>query len=271
GARPSFANLSSYNSLNSEASAISGTFTTFLNPRVELKLIVNFPALAFLVVTIITPLAPLTPKMAKDEASFRISIDSISLGLTKLISSAKIPSTTYKGLVLYLLLVPLILISGSCPSLPEFTTESPETLPCNEATGFDDGLSSTTSPDTVTIEPVKSLFCAVPYPITTTSSSKPASSCKLRVYVFSPVTVNSYGIKPKNVTLNTSPSTTLFKVNSPSKLVTSKISLPITLTSAPGSGIWLASEIVPVTVFVCCAIMGIPIRNNIRNNNFKFI
>ncbi|MNQ72167.1 hypothetical protein D3C85_868640 [compost metagenome] len=76
---------------------------------------VIFPSFAFLEVIIITPLAPRTPKIANDDGSFKTSIDSISLGLIKLILSVNIPSTTYSGFVLYLLTVPLILTSGSAP------------------------------------------------------------------------------------------------------------------------------------------------------------
>ncbi len=76
--------------------------------------------------------------------------------------SLNIPSTTYKGFTEPILMVPLILISGSAPGVPLFTTDKPATLPCNDATGFVFGLSAISFPDTFAIEPVKSLLLAVP-------------------------------------------------------------------------------------------------------------
>ena len=52
------------------------------------------PSFAFLVVMIITPLAPRTPKMASDDGSFSISMDSMSCGFRKLMLSLNSPSTT---------------------------------------------------------------------------------------------------------------------------------------------------------------------------------
>ena len=98
-------------------------------------------------------------------------------------SVVKIPSTTYKGLVWFLLTVPLIRISGSCPGCPELTIDKPATLPCKEATGFTLGLSATMSPSILTIDPAKSLFLAVPYPTTTTSSSAAISGFSVTLTV----------------------------------------------------------------------------------------
>ena len=71
----------------------------FFTPSEELTLTETLPDSPLLVVTMITPFAPLTPKIASDDGSFRTSIDSISDGFTKLILSLKIPSTIYNGFV----------------------------------------------------------------------------------------------------------------------------------------------------------------------------
>ena len=78
----------------------------------------SLSSLAFLVVMIMTPFAPRTPKMASDDGSFRISIDSISSGLRKLMLSLNNPSTTYNGLYPLMEFVPRIRISGSAPACP---------------------------------------------------------------------------------------------------------------------------------------------------------
>ena len=142
------------------------------------------PSLAFLVVMMMTPFAPRTPKMASDDGSFRISIDSISSGLRKLMLSLNNPSTTYNGLYPLMEFVPRIRISGSAPARPEFTICTPATLPCREDNGFVAGLLAISSPLMLVIEPVKSLFLALPYPITTVSASICESSFSVTLITF---------------------------------------------------------------------------------------
>ena len=60
------------------------------------KLISGFSVTPLLVVTRITPFAPLVPKIAVDEASFKIVIDSTSVGSIN-VRSLSTPSTKIIG------------------------------------------------------------------------------------------------------------------------------------------------------------------------------
>ena len=91
---PSFLNCSLYSSLNPSASVSAILSVTDLKPNEPLILTRVCPSFAFLVVMIITPLAPRTPKMASDDGSFSISMDSMSCGFRKLMLSLNSPSTT---------------------------------------------------------------------------------------------------------------------------------------------------------------------------------
>ena len=73
-----------------------------------------------------------------------------------------IPSTTYKESALLVEFTPRILTVGDDPAWPEFTMVKPATFPCNDATGFVEGIFATASPLTTAMEPVKSLFLCVP-------------------------------------------------------------------------------------------------------------
>ena len=203
------------------------------------------PALAFLDEIIITPLAPRTPKIANEEGSFNTSIDSISLGLIKLILSVNIPSTTYNGFVLYLLTVPLILTSGSAPGCPEFTTDKPETLPCKDATGLVFGLSATIFPSTLTIEPVKSRFLAVPYPMTTTSFNSVSLDSCIFTAIVSEVALTETASKPTMDIFNTSPTLALI-LKFPSKSVSAVVLESAATIIAPGIPTPLLSDTFPL-------------------------
>ena len=81
GGWPSLTKRSSSNVLNKLASAKSGLPVIYFTP-VELENVTfNLPSFAFLVVTSITPLAPLTPNMAREDGSFNSSMDSMSFAL----------------------------------------------------------------------------------------------------------------------------------------------------------------------------------------------
>ena len=173
------ASCSLYNSRNCDPFTSFTLSTTFLKPKEVFIFTSVCPSLAFLVVMIITPLAPRTPKIASEDGSFRISMDSISSGLRKLMLSLNSPSTIYKGLYPLIEFVPRIRISGSEPARPEFTICTPATFPCKEESGFMAGLLASSSPLMLVIEPVKSLFLALPYPITTVSASTCESSFRV--------------------------------------------------------------------------------------------
>ena len=159
---PWFFNCSLYNSLNWSAFTMSILSTTFFQPKEVLIFTSVCPSFARLVVTMITPFAPRTPKIAREDGSFRISIDSISEGFRKLILSLKRPSTIYKGVYPLMEFVPRIRISGSLPARPLFNTCTPAILPCREESGFMAGLLAKSSPLIFTVEPVRSRFFAVP-------------------------------------------------------------------------------------------------------------
>ena len=79
------------------------------------------PTIPFFVVITMTPFAPLAPYIAVDDASFKMSIDSISEGLRELLLKFSIgkPSITYNGeLSCVTELFPLIEIEGAEPGVP---------------------------------------------------------------------------------------------------------------------------------------------------------
>ena len=154
------ASCSLYSSLNCEPFTSFTLSTTFLKPKEVLILTSVCPSLAFFVVMMMTPFAPRTPKIARDDGSFRISIDSMSSGFRKLMLSLNNPSTMYSGLYPLMEFVPRIRISGSDPARPELTICTPATFPCREDSGFIAGLLANSSPLILVIEPVKSLFFA---------------------------------------------------------------------------------------------------------------
>ena len=119
--------------------------------------------------------------MAVADASFNISIDSISFGLiadkapmrgpsvTPVdISPASLftsmPSITYKGSLPALMdVVPLIRIEVSAPGLPDnCVTCTPAALPCSAWSKDVTGTALRSSAFTETTEPVRSLFFTVP-------------------------------------------------------------------------------------------------------------
>ena len=167
----SLVSCSLYNSLNCPASTMAILSTTDFHPKEVLMFTLVCPSFAFLVVIMITPFAPRTPKIANDDGSFRISIDSISSGFRKLMLSLKSPSTMYKGLYPLIELVPRIRISGSSPARPLLTICTPAILPCKEESGLVEGLLAISSPLILVMEPVKSRFFALPYPMTTVSAN----------------------------------------------------------------------------------------------------
>src|SRR5574344_976406 len=87
----------------------------------------GLPFLPFFVVMSITPLAPRAPYMAAAEASLRICIDSISVGLIWLTSLTIIPSSTYKGPTVLKEPIPLIITLLIAPGWLVVDTETPGT------------------------------------------------------------------------------------------------------------------------------------------------
>ena len=91
-----------------------------------------------------------------------------------------IPSITYSGSLPALIeLVPRIRIDVSAPGLPEFwVTCTPAALPCSAWSREVTGTAFSSSALTDATEPVRSLFLAVPYPITTTVESSAGFSVR---------------------------------------------------------------------------------------------
>src|SRR5690606_6748589 len=124
------------------------------------------------VVIIITPLAPLEPYIAVDEASFNTSIDAISAGATSEMEGTGNPSTINKGVLSPVMDPPprtLIDISASGePSVALICT--PGSFPWIASTADATGAATIASALIEETAPVRSFLRAVPYPIATTSS-----------------------------------------------------------------------------------------------------
>ena len=134
--------------------------------------------------------------MAAADASFKTSMDSMSLGLIsetelkvcpeptlcpckskeverlELLSlSSGMPSTTYSGALL-----PRTLTNRPAPGVPEaLITFRPATRPCILAARFDTGWSRISAPLSEEIAPVTWLLRWAPYPTMTTSSKRRSS------------------------------------------------------------------------------------------------
>ena len=128
--------------------------------------------------------------MAVAEASFNISIDSMSAGLMSFMFasvSAK-PSTTYNGSVPALMdAEPRIRIVGASPGWLFVNTATPLDLPCSASIGLEAMTDVMASLRRDVVEPVKSLFFIVPYPTTTTSA---------KVWVSSFITISNCTLLP---------------------------------------------------------------------------
>ena len=156
----------------------------------------------------------------------------------------------YSGLYPLMEFVPRIRISGSDPARPELTICTPATFPCREDSGFIAGLLANSSPLILVIEPVKSLFFALPYPITTVSASTCESSFKVTLMTFCVPTLTVCEVIPTYENANTSSGVTEIEYL-PSMSVMVPVEVPCTSTDAPINGSLAASVTVPVTVFVC--------------------
>src|SRR5690606_10684013 len=75
-----------------------------------------FPALPDLVVTMMTPLAPREPYIAVDDASFNMSIVSMSLGAISEIELTGKPSTIYNGELSWVMEPPPLTLTVSSAS-----------------------------------------------------------------------------------------------------------------------------------------------------------
>ncbi len=144
-----------------------------------------FPSFPFFVVMRITPLAPREPYMVVAEASFRMSNDSISLGLIKFSGfvagappipaaetpsgevvdmSSGTPSITYKGCWLErMVLAPRMRICAPAPGSPLFWVIcTPAILPCINCSGVAAVVRLKSSSLTEPTAPVRSLFFDTP-------------------------------------------------------------------------------------------------------------
>ena len=156
----------------------------------------------------------------------------------------------YSGLYPLMEFVPRIRISGSAPARPEFTICTPATFPCKEESGFIAGLLAISSPLTLVMEPVRSLFFALPYPITTVSASTCESSFRVTLIMLCAPTLILCVVIPTYENTNTSSGVTEIEYL-PSISVMVPVEVPCTSTDAPINGSLAASVTVPVTVFVC--------------------
>ena len=103
--------------------------------------------------------------MAVEEASFNISMDSISLGFKSLIlpSIKGKPSTTYRGSLLAVIEpLPRTRIEGEAPGLLSLNTATPAALPCSDSNAFPTTDEVKASGLICAVAPVKSDFLAVP-------------------------------------------------------------------------------------------------------------
>ena len=125
-----------------------------------------------------TPLDALDPYIACEDASFNISIDSISDGFRLSILGIIMPSTTNNGaLEPWIDLSPRILMTDEAPGSPvPVEICVPEACPLKSSVTFGAGNFANCSDLTVDTAPVRSFFLTVPYPITTISSSSLLSS-----------------------------------------------------------------------------------------------
>ena len=133
--------------------------------------------------------------------------------------------------------IPLINIWGAAPGLPEFcTTLTPDDLPCNNKPTSVLAFSLTPSKSKTEIEEVMSLLFWDPYPVKTISS-KPAISgvnMILKFELASAITLCE--TKPINEISKVGFSWLTDNSKLPSKSVVVPLSVPDSITEAPGKG-----------------------------------
>ncbi len=146
--------------------------------------ILGLPSFPLLVVTMITPFAPLAPKTAVAEASLRTEMFSTSSGSMDA-KSRSTPSTRTRGLLLPKLETPRMTISASLlPGWPEdCIVVTPESLPERALVMLETPELTRVSPCTCEIAPTTLSFFCTPYPTTTTSSRRMASSLRTIEYL----------------------------------------------------------------------------------------
>ena len=154
-------------------------------PYEAVKSSLGLPRVPRLVVTITTPLAPLAPKTAVAEASFKTEIVAISLGSMSL-KSRSTPSTIIRGWEPFQLDRPRMMISEwSLPGSPLLCMVStPDNLPAMALVILvvPDRMSCLLS--TCVMAPTTLSLRWVPYPTTTTSSSVLFSDTSVTLIVF---------------------------------------------------------------------------------------
>ena len=138
-----------------------GVLIGMAKPVENEKSIFGLPSWPLLVVTMMTPLAPLAPNTAVAEASFSTEILATSLG-SMVEKSRSTPSTSTSGLELLKLDTPRMRISESLsPGCPEvWSVVTPESLPARALVIFDTPASTRASPLTCEMAPTTlSLRC----------------------------------------------------------------------------------------------------------------
>ena len=121
------------------------------------------PYLPFFVVTRITPLDAREPYIARAEASFNTSIDSISPGFISIrLAPFVTPSTTTNGSLFPIVLTPRIRIFAFDPASPLVVTITPAIFPCIACAAENAPTRPILSPLTLATAPVRSTFFIVP-------------------------------------------------------------------------------------------------------------
>src|SRR5690606_35664725 len=164
------------------------------------------PAFGDLVVTITTPFAPRAPYIAVDEASFKTSIDSISVTAISLILSTIKPSTIYNGELSWVIEPPpRTRTTISAPGAPStVVTWTPGNRPVKASATLITGAFSRSRPFTELTAPAKSLRDTGPDPMTTASSSALDDSCEVTMSWLLAGMLFSVSKKPMNEKTNIS-------------------------------------------------------------------
>ena len=215
-----------------------------------LKVVLDSPNCAFLVLITITPFEPLFPYSAIAAASFKTEVDSISFGFIDLklsLLDGK-PSITYKGSELPVMVpTPLIITVDLAPGWPvEAVILTPANWPWSVFITFAFGLFSIVLLETVASDTTACFFVTVLYPCTTTSLRLTPLWSLTLIWLEVP-TVALESFIPTNENIRTSPTLALIAYL-PSKSVWTPFFVPLTITLTPGTGP-VPSETTPETVF----------------------
>ena len=169
-------------------------------------------------------------------------------------------------------LTPRTIMLGASPGMPEgLVTLTPVTRPCRDFTGSISAPRSISSIFTDAMLDETSLFEAVPYPTTTSSSICWLSSESTMFRTSLPAMGTSCPAKPKQDTSSTASGSTCME-KSPSRPVTApSVGEPFTTRAAPTTGSPCESVTVPRTDSFCCAPARIAMQESSKTAINRFI